>query len=56
MEVDELSKRVAVAVAGPGDNRRVALLHSCYFDGIKGDWLVSTFAEDLPFRINILRI
>ena len=34
MLFDERAKRVAVAVAGPGDNRRVALVHPCSFDGL----------------------
>ena len=35
MHIDEHSKRVAVAVAGPGDNRRVALVHPCCLDGLR---------------------
>jgi hypothetical protein len=36
MSLDERSKRVAVAVAGPGDNRRVALVHPCHLDALGG--------------------
>ena len=31
MLFDQRSKRVAVAIAGLGDNRRVALFHPCHF-------------------------
>jgi hypothetical protein len=45
MALNERSKRVAVAVTGPGDYRRVALVHPCNFDG-PGRIRLASVAQD----------
>ena len=50
MQIDQRSKRVAVAIAGLGDNRRVALVHPCCLDGLCGNRLALDGQDSGPLK------